>query len=288
MRSFDKAYKTSRQRTLNEQQKAFAVDRAKLIAAVKKEYGIQDFNALSEKEKAEYKSVINEMWSKDGGLNENGLRFIMEGSMPLTEKSSDEKIESWFKGKIREDLDNVIMHLVSKGECKCVVDLKNQIEKSIGKKVKISLIRKWLGEVICKYIATKINGISFMPKSIHESIEWKHKNQPGFVPDEDIDTESIKKELISFGWVEDSKRNLVYRLNAGNIGKFHFYFLIDMSNKNEGIYFGLYAHNGYREFNVDSTNCGRFFNWVELKRFALNKTWLERTIQDVKNKMDRK
>lgn len=170
MKSFDKAYKTSRQRTINEQQKVFAVDKAKLIAAVKKEYGIQDFNALSEKEKAEYKSVINEMWSKDSGLNENGLRFLMEGSMPLTEKSSDEKIESWFKREIREDLDNVIMHLVSKGECECVVKLKNQIEKSIGKKVKISLIRKWLGEVICKYIASKVNSLKFSNDPVNEGL----------------------------------------------------------------------------------------------------------------------
>lgn len=161
MKSFEKVYSTSRQRTLNEQQREFASDRARLIAAVKKEYGIQDFNTLSEKEKAEYKSVINEMWSKDGGLNEKGLQFLAEGSMPLTENSTDEKIERWFKREIEDDIDNVIMHLVSKGECEHCMKLKKQIEESTGRKIKVSLIRKWLGEKVCKHIAQKVNGLKF-------------------------------------------------------------------------------------------------------------------------------
>lgn len=288
MKSFEKVYSTSRQRTLNEQQREFTSDRARLIAAVKKEYGIQDFNTLSEKEKAEYKSVINEMWSKGGGLNEKGLQFLAEGSMPLTEKSTDEKIESWFKREIREDIDNVIMHLVSKGECEHCTKLKKQIEESTGRKIKVSLIKKWLGEEVCKHIAKKINGIVFTSKTLHESIDWTHKNQPGFVPDKEIDVDSIEKELLKFGWKNDSRRNGLYRLNVGNIGEYNVYFLIDVSNKSNGIYFGLFAHNGYKEFTVDAINCGKFYNWVELKRFALNKDWLQRTIQDVKDKLSKK
>ena len=288
MKSFNKVYQTSKQRTLNEQQRMFASDKARLIAAVKKEYGIQDFNTLSEKEKAEYKSVINEMWSKDRGLNEKGLQFLAEGSMPLTEKSTDEKIESWFKKGIREDIDNVIMHIVSKGECERCVKLKEQIEESTGRKIKVSLIRKWLGEEVCKYIATKINGIAFTPKTLHESTNWRHPTQPGFVPDEEIDVDSIEKALTNFGWKKESRRNGVYRLNAGHIGEYSVYFLIDVSDKSNGIYFGLFAHNGYKEFGVDAINCGRFYNWIELKRFALNKDWLMRTIQDVTGTLSKK
>jgi hypothetical protein len=159
MRSFDKAYKTSRQRTLNEQQKAFAADRAKLIAAVKKEYGVSDFNSLNENEKAEYKSIIDSMWSKECGLNDKGIKFIAEGNAPLTDKSSDERIEKWFRNEVKSDIDNIIMCIVSKGSCDMVVSLMEKIKESTGNAIKKSDAKRWLCDVVCRHICSQVKSV---------------------------------------------------------------------------------------------------------------------------------
>ena len=161
MKSFENVYKTSKQRKLNEQQQAFAADRARLIAVMKKEYGISDFNKLSESEKANYKSLINEMWNNESGLNENGIRFINEGCAPLTQKSSDEQIEKWFKRELKADVDNVISCLITNKTCNTIVDIKKCIEESIGRKIKSTDIKKWTYEIVCKYLGTQIKSIKF-------------------------------------------------------------------------------------------------------------------------------
>lgn len=169
MNSFEKVYKTSRQRTINEQQKAVAVDRARLIAAVKKECGISDFNKLSEQEKADVKAAINEMWSPESGLNELGVQFIAEGNAPLTDKSSDERIEKWFRNSVKQDIDNIISDIVTKGTCGAISDLMKQIKESTGRSVKKSDAKRWLCDVVCRHICTKVNGIK-----INESSDDKY------------------------------------------------------------------------------------------------------------------
>ena len=100
MKSFENVYNTSKNVALNEQQKVFAADKDKLLAAIKHEYGVKDFNSLSEAEKSSYKSMLNEMWNSSTGMTEKGIAFLNESKAVLTEQSTDEQIEKYFKKSI--------------------------------------------------------------------------------------------------------------------------------------------------------------------------------------------
>ena len=64
MRKFSEVYNSSK-KVVNEQKRAEAdKDRIQLLKAIRRTYGISDFNSLSESEKTEYRNLILEMWDK--------------------------------------------------------------------------------------------------------------------------------------------------------------------------------------------------------------------------------
>ena len=119
MKSFENVYNTSKNVAINEQQKAFAADKAKLIAAIKHEYAVKDFNSLSEAERASYKSMLNEMWNSSTGITDKGVAFLNESKAVLTEKSTYEQIEKFFKKEFKVCVEDFISNGVHGKECGC-------------------------------------------------------------------------------------------------------------------------------------------------------------------------
>ena len=159
MKSFDKVLHSSEKDVINEQQKAFAADKARLIASIKHEYGLQDFNSISESDKESYKAMINEMWSPKTGLNEKGLKFINESAAVLTEKSTDEQIEKFAKKEIKACADHIIQSMMMGKECKCLVNLKKTVEENTKKKMSNKVLKQWIYDVICPYVGAKIKSV---------------------------------------------------------------------------------------------------------------------------------
>ena len=161
MKSFENVYNTSKNVALNEQQKVFAADKAKLLAAIKHEYGVKDFNSLSEAEKSSYKSMLNEMWNSSTGMTEKGIAFLNESKALLTEQSTDEQIEKYFKKEFKACVENAVQAMASGKECGCCKEIKAKVEADTKKKLSNKVAKQWMYAVCCDYIGSKIKSIKF-------------------------------------------------------------------------------------------------------------------------------
>ena len=161
MKSFENVYNTSKNVAINEQQKVFAADKAKLLAAIKHEYGVKDFNSLSEAEKSSYKSMLNEMWNSSTGMTEKGIAFLNESKALLTEQSTDEQIEKYFKKEFKACVENAVQAMASGKECGCCKEIKAKVEADTKKKLSNKVAKQWMYSVCCDYIGSKIKSIKF-------------------------------------------------------------------------------------------------------------------------------
>ena len=161
MKSFENVYNTSKNVALNEQQKVFAADKAKLLAAIKHEYGVKDFNSLSEAEKSSYKSMLNEMWNSSTGMTEKGIAFLNESKSVLTEQSTDEQIEKYFKKEFKACVENAVQAMASGKECGCCKEIKTKVEADTKKKLSNKVAKQWMYAVCSDYISSKIKSIKF-------------------------------------------------------------------------------------------------------------------------------
>jgi energy-converting hydrogenase A subunit M len=161
MKSFENVYNTSKNVALNEQQKVFAADKAKLLASIKHEYGVKDFNSLSEAEKSSYKSMLNEMWNSSTGMTEKGVAFLNESKAVLTEQSTDEQIEKYFKKEFKACVENAVQAMALGKECGCCKEIKAKVEADTKKKLSNKVAKQWMYAVCCDYIGSKIKSIKF-------------------------------------------------------------------------------------------------------------------------------
>lgn len=161
MKSFESVYNTKRRDAINEQRLAADADKAKLVAAIKKEYGVNDFCNLSESEKMSFRTLINEMWNRETGLNERGKAFLNESVAPLTEKSTDEQIEKFAKKTFKANADWMCQNLIMGKQDETIVKVKKQIEEQAKKKLSVKTYRQWIFDVLSKHLASKIKDFKF-------------------------------------------------------------------------------------------------------------------------------
>jgi hypothetical protein len=161
MKTFDRVLDKQKNIAVNEQVKAATADKARLIAAIKHEYGFTDFNSLKESEKESYKAMINEMWNSSTGLNEKGLAFINESAAVLTDKSTDEQIEKFCKKEIKACAEHIVNCMVMGKECKCLINLKKTVEDGTKKKMSNKVLKQWIYDVICPWVGAKIKSVKF-------------------------------------------------------------------------------------------------------------------------------
>ena len=161
MKSFNTVYNKERNIAINEQRSAADNDRAKLLVALKKEYGINDFSALSEEEKASFKNIINEMWDKTNGLNEKGMSFVNEAMKPLTEMSTDEMIDNYIIKSLKPNAHEIVKDLMLDKESRFLADVKVDVERDTKKKISKKCYVGLIGKVILPYLGKKVNSIKF-------------------------------------------------------------------------------------------------------------------------------
>jgi len=159
MKSFDSVYGKNRNNAINEQKAAIDKDHATIVAAVKKEFGINDFRTLSEAERDSYRSMINEMWNKEVGLTEKGVAFLNESKLPLTPESTDEQVVKFIKKSISPSVERILQDVILKKESKIVKETKAAIDSQIGKKYSNKLYRQQVGEILVAYVAKAVNSI---------------------------------------------------------------------------------------------------------------------------------
>ena len=161
MKSFNTVYK--KKHVLAESERRSVIDRqhAELIAAVKREYGVDNLSVLSESEQKTCRRIISEMWTKENGLNESGKLYIAEGCAPLNENTSPEQIEKRFKREVKINIDEICKCLASGSDCAVLKKIKTEIDNQIGRKISVRDAKKWTHELCCKHIMSKLGTVKF-------------------------------------------------------------------------------------------------------------------------------
>jgi len=161
MKSFNTVYNNKRNTAINEQRSIVDNDHARLLAAIKKEYGVNDFSTLSEEKKSSFKNIINEMWDKTNGLNEKGIAFVNEAMKPLTEVSDDDAIEKYIVRSLNANVEKIFHDIVLEKDNKILAQIKSTVENDTHKKLTKKRYVEIIGKVLIPYLSKKVNAIKF-------------------------------------------------------------------------------------------------------------------------------
>lgn len=162
MKSFSTAYHISRKENKAEKETLIEQEHIKIVAAMKHEFGINNFGTLTEAEKKSYRSMLNEMWTRENGLTEKGIKFLTESVAPLTKDSTTEQIEKQFKKEVKANIIALVATLNSATPSfEAASKAKKTIEDQIGHKISSKDCKTWMYEVMAKYLADKIRSYKF-------------------------------------------------------------------------------------------------------------------------------
>ena len=162
MKSFSTAYHISRKENKAEKETLIEQEHIKIVAAMKHEFGINNFGTLTEAEKKSYRSMLNEMWTRENGLTEKGIKFLTESVAPLTKDSTPKQIQKQFKKEVKANIIVLVATLNSATPSfEAASKAKKTIEDQIGHKISSKDCKTWMYEVMAKYLADKIRSYKF-------------------------------------------------------------------------------------------------------------------------------
>ena len=162
MKTFSSAYYISKKQSIAEKEALIEQEHNKIIAAMKKEFGINSFSTLNESEKKSYRSMLKEMWNREKGLTAKGIKFINEAAAPLTPDSTPEQIKKAFQREIKANINNYLAVLLGgNGNISDAGKLKSKLESELKKKISTKECKQWIYEIVSKELAKKINAFKF-------------------------------------------------------------------------------------------------------------------------------
>lgn len=162
MKTFSSAYYISKKQSIAEKETLIEQEHNKIIAAMKKEFGINSFSTLNESEKKSYRSMLKEMWNREKGLTAKGIKFINEAAAPLTPDSTPEQIKKAFQREIKANINNYLAVLLGGNvNISDAGKLKSKLESELKKKISTKECKQWIYEIVSKELAKKINAFKF-------------------------------------------------------------------------------------------------------------------------------
>lgn len=156
MKKFNVIQRKAKQVFLNEQQRVVDNEKSLLLEAIKKNYNINDFSEINEKEKASFRTMISKMWDAKSGLNKVGHKFINESKQILTKDSTPEQIEKFFKKKIKANASKCVASLIKGEACPLVSNLKSDVEEMIERPLSDAKCKKWIFDVCGKFLGENL------------------------------------------------------------------------------------------------------------------------------------
>jgi len=166
MKSFSTAYYTSRKESKEEQSALIEQERIQIVSALKKEYGFSNAAALSEAEQRSYRSMLNEMWTRETGLTNKGISFLKEGCTNsierLTNDSTDEQIMNAFKKELGMNIISLFASINSDTpNFEAAAKAKKCIEDKVGRKLNVKDCKDWMKDAMKEYVEKKVNKFKF-------------------------------------------------------------------------------------------------------------------------------
>lgn len=149
MKSFNTVYNRSKKEVLDSRQRLFESQKDKIISVLKETYmitgSLTDLNPTQKKEMAK---KIYEYWSPKTGINKAGIKLINENMITLSKNSTKDDIRLYIQKQTKKNLLD-ITEAFKNGDGNVVVEtFKNDIEQSLGKKIKESFITNTIWNLI--------------------------------------------------------------------------------------------------------------------------------------------
>lgn len=162
MKNFSSAYYNSRKEVKEDKRLLVEQEHAKIVAAMKKTFAINNFSELNETERKSYRSMLNEMWNKETGLTEKGIKFLTEAAAPLTKDSTPEQLKKAFQRDIKANIKDYLIALGSENSnWEDAAKAKKRIENESGQKLTVKDCKTWLYEIVNAYVVQKVKGYKF-------------------------------------------------------------------------------------------------------------------------------
>lgn len=149
MRSFSQIHESNANEIMLKKRAKADSQRVELLSAIKKTYGISNFNTLAESEKNIYRNIINEMWDPIEGLNDNGIKFVNESEIILSNQSSNPEIVKFIEQEFMKNMESYLLTILNKKVTNNKpVNVRAEVEKFTGKKFKPENFKKIFKDII--------------------------------------------------------------------------------------------------------------------------------------------
>jgi len=184
MRNFNELYKEKVNKSEELHESKIVGDFRKIYNALLEHYNLTAIHDLNENGQLSFLTELNQYWSEDGGLNEEGTAFLKKRSLRLTENSTPLQKKNFLKSKTNVLLNETLRQNDVKYKVYCIIDeMYNQVKgQSIEDVLSPSMISDILTEAMAESLDELITSIrteisdSVKPKKeLNESLVSKKK-----------------------------------------------------------------------------------------------------------------
>ena len=158
MKSFSTVYNKSKKQVLEDKQRLYESQKEKVINVLKETYMITgNMSDLPIDQKKMMAKKILEYWSPRTGINKAGIKLINENMITLSPNSTKEDIKLYIQKQTKKNLVAITEAFRSGNGNVVISTLKEDIEPTIGKKLKESFITDIVWNLISNRIKLGID-----------------------------------------------------------------------------------------------------------------------------------
>jgi len=181
MRNFNDVYKEKVNESEQLHESKIVGDFRKIYNALLEHYNLTAIHDLNEKSQLAFLTELNQYWSEEGGLNEEGGEFLEKRSLRLTENSTPLQKKNFLKSKTTILLNETMRQNDVKYKVYSIID---EMYKQVkGGSIEDVLSPNMISDILTEAMAESLdNLITTIRTEINESIKPKEKLNESEVP----------------------------------------------------------------------------------------------------------
>ena len=181
MRTFNDVYKEKVNENEQLHESKIVGDFRKIYNALLEHYNLTAIHDLNEKSQLAFLTELNQYWSEEGGLNEEGGEFLEKRSLRLTENSTPLQKKNFLKSKTTILLNETMRQNDVKYKVYSIID---EMYKQVkGGSIEDVLSPNMISDILTEAMAESLdNLITTIRTEINESIKPKEKLNESEVP----------------------------------------------------------------------------------------------------------
>jgi len=174
MRNFNQVYKEKVNESEQLHESKIVGDFRKIYNALLEHYNLTAIHDLNEKSQLSFLTELNQYWSEETGLNEEGLAFLEKRSLRLTENSTPLQKKNFLKSKTTVLLNETLRQNDVKFKVYSIIDEMYQQVK--GESIEDVLTPNMISDILTEAMAESLDDIiTTIRYELNESVKPKKK-----------------------------------------------------------------------------------------------------------------